>query len=517
MKKNIPEKKIRHIEDYSPKAGSDPGQRRRETTGGRRSTPSLAERSRRQKESSGRQATVSSSRKTKTRTKTSASPDRIQASKDAEYNAKQRRLDAFDRKRARSRSISLSIFVIFVMIITVLFILKIMQTSASKPRFSFFQHGEIEHKVSGKALIVRQEETVKTPVDGYLKPLIQAGSRVSLYENIAVMVKEAGDRDMLAFMNYEDQISDMQFMLVSEGKGPGAEIIYEEAAEEIGARIDFVRHDLMDGNISGLATAKSAIKLTMENRQNKLKKIDFNDTNLKELIRQKEILEDKMGFSIGYIKATVPGIISYGIDGLEDSLDFKNIANLDIDDVKKILQKEDGAPYGEGSYLEKDQPALKIISNINQYLALVLPDDSEDHFDEGSIHRIHVPDSGTHIDNCKVVKKLITGGEIYVVFVTDRQVSRFAQARVLDVNLSTRTVGGIKIPYTAIYNRDKHSIKGEINIVIDGIVRKMEVKIIDHDNEYAIIEAMDETEAGKFSLGYLVKNPDSVKEGEKIG
>ncbi len=451
-------------------------------------------------------------------------PEIIQASADIpvlhdetdNIHDKRKRLDYVERKKSRSQSISMSIFVVFVMIITVIVVLKIMKSSDPKPQFMFIQEGVIEHTITSEGLFIREETVLRSPDNGYLKPLIQAGSRVSSGQTAAVIMKDGSDDHMVTLKNYEKQISDLQNELMKQGKGPGARAVYDEADKEISAQIDIIRHDAINGLSAGISSNRSSISIAIQRRESRLLSIDFNDTRLNELKTQKQLLEEGLEVVTGNIFIETPGIVSYHIDGQEEILNADSAGKMSIDDYKKYLLQDKGN-YTVGEYIEKDAAALKIITGIYQQIAVLIPAQQDSEFAEDSVHVLSVPEKGVQISGCRVVRKLVQGEEVLVILTTDRQLSGFSDHRSVVVSISTRTTSGLRIPYSSLYDIANDGKSGDLMIVVNGYAKKIPVTIKDHDSEYAIIEAANEADKNTLLNGYLVKNPGSVEEGEDLG
>ncbi len=429
---------------------------------------------------------------------------------------KKARLEAAERRRDRSRSVTMSFFVLAVMLLTVSLVLSIMRRSAPKPQFMFIQTGVIDHTVTSDAILIRDETLLKSPDNGILKPVLQAGSRVSTGQTAAVIIREGSEDDIAALRNYERQIADLQARLVMQGKGTGAAAIYEEADGSIAAQIDLVRRDGAMAVFTNFPAYRASVDVAMNRRDTRLLGIDFNDAELSELKKQKENLEKELGIVAGNVIVTRPGILSYTIDGMEKTLSPGSADTLTMDQFSECLGSVQ--PFlTAGELCKKDDTALKVISGVYQYIALTVPESADSTFKEGSTHTIRVPDAGVDIADCTVYRKVIKAGQLLILFRTDRMVVRFADARTVKVLLSIRTSEGLRIPYSSLADVGPDRRSGDIMLVVSGYVRRISVRIVDSDNEYAIIEAVADEDKARLDKGYLVKNPDSVKEGENIG
>lgn len=429
---------------------------------------------------------------------------------------KQARLKMVEKRRDRSRSISMSLFVLIVMLLTVVLILNIMSRNAPAPQFMFIQNGIIEHSITSNAIIIREENVLKSPDNGYLKPMIQGGSRVSSGQTVAVIIREGSEDDLTTLKNYDQQIADLQMELVMKGKGTGASAVYDEADASIAAQIDLVRRDSSGMVFTSLSSYRTSIDVAMSRRDTRLLNIDFKDATLKELKLQKENLEKDLGVVAGNIIVSKPGILSYNLDGLEKSLSTQSIEKMDLDFFNKY-SKGALAFLTAGEFRKKGDDAIKVITGIYQYIALVLPETEDSNFAADSSHTIKVPGTGASIEDCIVFRKIIQGGQLLVIFRTDRMIVGLADTRYIQALLTIKSAEGLRIPYSSVMNISEDGLSGDIMLVVSGYARKIHIKIIDSDSEYAIIEAAEKENQKVLDKAYLVKNPESVKEGENIG
>lgn len=427
------------------------------------------------------------------------------------------KLRAVDRRKARSRSVTMTLFALIIMIITVLIILNIMKQTAPKPQFMFIQNGVLEHTVGSTGLLIRDEVLMKAPANGTVRPLIEEGNRVSFGQDIAIIIDQSAEESLSALKNCEQQISDLQRDLINQGKGPGARVIYEEADKDIAELINLARKDSIQGSLLNMNSYETSIAVLLERRDTRLLSIDFKDSRLNELKAQKIKLEKTLGLLSGTIKSQTSGIVSYHIDGMEELFETKNIQSLTVEQYQKF-QSESKIYITTESTIKKDAPIVRITSGIYQYIAFLLPNTSIDSFKADSIHTIKIPMDGTTIQNCQVIKTEAVGSGLFVVFKTDRQLDRFSDRRIIQADITIKSTEGLKIPVSSIIGFDKNNKTGEIMIVSNGYARIAKINILDYnDGEYVIIEGVKDQKYSPALNGYLVKNPESVQEGENIG
>lgn len=426
------------------------------------------------------------------------------------------KLRAVERRKTRSRSITMTIIFLVILIFTVFLILNIMKKVSPKPQFMFIQNGRIEHVIGATGLLVRDDVLMKSPADGTLKPLIEEGNRASFGQDVAIIINKGSEQQLLALENCEQQISELQKELINKGKGAGAKVIYEEADKDIAQLVNLARKESIQDSLINMDSYEASIEVMLERRNTRLLSIDFSDARLNALKTQKAGLEKALGLFAGTIKSRTSGIVSYHIDGLEEQIDITKILSLTLQQYRNFI-RDSKIKLTADDAVTKNEPIIRITSGIYQYIAFLLTNTSQSSFRINSYHTVKVPLDSATISNCQVVKAIPSGKDLFIIMKTDRQLDRFSDRRVIQADISIKTTEGLRVPVSSIINFDKNSNTGEIMIVSGGYTRKAKITIIDYDREYAIIDSVKGEEYAPSLYGYLVKNPESIEEGENIG
>jgi len=426
------------------------------------------------------------------------------------------KLRAVGRRKERSRIITLLFFVLIIMVFTVFIILSIMKKTSPKPQFMFIQNGILEHTLGASGVIIRDDVVMKSPANGTVKPLIEEGNRVSYGQDIAIIIAPGAEESLAVLKNCEQQISDLQRSLIIQGKGPGARFIYDETDKDIAELIDLARKDTIKGSLLNMASYEDSILVLLERRDTRLLSIDFKDSRLNELKTQKAKLEKNLGLLSGTMNSKTSGIVSYHLDGQEEQIATKDILSLTVEQYQKFVNDSKIYLTTEKA-VSSNESILRITSGFYQYFAFLLQNTSEDSFKIGDISSIKIPLDGTIIQNCQVVKSIPVDKNLLIVFQTDRQLDHLSDRRIFQADITLKSTNGLKIPFSSIINFDKDKMTGAIMIVSSGYTRLSNINIIDYDREYAIIESVKDQQYSPAANGYLVKNPESIKEGENIG
>ncbi|HBP38049.1 MAG TPA: hypothetical protein DD640_04790 [Clostridiales bacterium] len=426
------------------------------------------------------------------------------------------RLARIERRKARNRAFFLAFFVMATMFVTIILIISIMRQAKPNPRFMFIQEGELVHTVQSKGLILRDELTLSAPASGLLKPMATEGSRAAKGEKLALIIPADKEDQLRELQKCEKDIVDLQIELMNKGKGAGAQAIFDESAGSLETIVNLVRADISRGTLANLSIYAASISVVLEQRSEKLATIDFNDSRFDALEMTRKSLEDALGLSVGTLKSTQSGIISFKLDGLESILSLDRCHTLTADEYRSYIEYQ-APPVGDIRTVTQDQPVIRILSGLNQCLVFLLPDTSASLYKVNDTISVAVPADGLVISNCRVLRSETAGSDALVVVRTDRQVERLSDRRTVIAELTVATTKGLKVPTASLIEYDAATKQAGLMLVIEGKTRFCQVKVIDQDREYAIIKAIPSEKYQPAVSSVLVVNPESIEAGELIG
>lgn len=429
------------------------------------------------------------------------------------------RLMRIEKRKARSRAIFLSVLVLFIMLVMAVLILVVMRKTKPNPQFLFIQKGKLTHYAQGDVLILRDDSVANAPSAGQVKPLVTEGMRVSRGQKLALVIPSGLERQLDELDKCEQDIVDLQLELMNQGKGSGARAIYNESAVALSSIINLVRGDVVNQTLRNLPAYEAAMTVIMEQRSGKLAAVDFHDARLDQLLMQKQSLEQSLGLASGTLTSSQPGIVSFHLDGFEESLDVAAVESLTYSTYQDALQKVQTFQMA-AQEVGSGEPVLRVTSSLEHYLALYLEGVQPEDLPEDRRYTIHVPSEGIEIANCRLVQAESQGPGSFAIFRSDRRVEWFSDRRSFAAELAVSETEGMRIPRVSLIDFDPSSRTASILMVTGGYTRLVPVEIIDYDREYAIIDSSPD--AGEEDLkpslsAVIVANPESIGEGEFIG
>lgn len=433
--------------------------------------------------------------------------------KDPSFGVKQ-------RKRAKRKTLpkaALAVVVSVVALLLVYFSINyLFNYIAAKPEFMFVSNGSVEHTIGARAIIVRDESVVTTKHTGDLVTSATEGGRVSKGQAIAMVVPEDMASTVEKLRNTQNQISEVQQELIADGKATGADAIYDDINENIAPIVNMIRLDSLTGNMSSMSSYSSSISVLITQRENMLSDMKFEDERLNELRNDEASYERMLENSSERIFAPEPGIISYKLDGLEESLSFDYLMTADPDTIDDCISSSVGAITSD-LYINDGEPVARIAKNEKQYLAVFLDhgEVSESAFEVGTLHTLNISSEGISIARCMVERSVVTEDGILIVFSTTRYVEDLLDLRTVDIEIVITETIGLKVPTSALVKPDYDRGVATIYVNKQGFAEEVSVLIIDNDREFAIISPIgDETVPNTQTV--IITNPSSIKPGDKV-
>ncbi len=221
-------------------------------------------------------------------------------------------------------------------------------------------------------------------------------------------------------------------------------------------------------------------------------------TYLKQLYNQRTKLEEQLNSGAEYIKAPESGIVSYKVDGLEETLTPNNFSTLSKEFLEKLKIKT-------GQLIATNDECGKIIDSSKCYIATI--SDSE------QARKTSVGDSvKVRLSSNKVIKSTVAyvsqenEEETLIVLEINKQISELANYRKISFDLIWWNESGLKVPNQAIVE------KNGINYVVRnraGYLDKIAVKVTKKNDKYSIVTNYSTNELKE--LGFSSTDINSMK------
>ena len=207
---------------------------------------------------------------------------------------------------------------------------------------------------------------------------------------------------------------------------------------------------------------------------------------LKSLIEERSKCENELNSGSEYITAPRSGIVSYRVDGLEETLTPNNLGALS----KKMLE---GLNLKTGQIVSTNEESGKIIDNFYCYIATILDDSTiqEEQVEIGDTLKIRLSNS-KEIDAEIIYISKENNKEDLVVFKVEKYVEELINYRKISFDIIWWSVTGLKISNEAIQYDEEKDISYIIRKRV-GYTDKIYIKILKQSDKYSIIENYDDS------------------------
>ena len=207
---------------------------------------------------------------------------------------------------------------------------------------------------------------------------------------------------------------------------------------------------------------------------------------LKSLIEERSKYENELNSGSEYITAPKSGIVSYRVDGLEETLTTNNLGALS----KKMLEDLN---LKTGQIVSTNEESGKIIDNFYCYIATILDDNTiqEEQVEVGDTVKIRLSNS-KEIDAEIIYISKESNKEDLVVFKVEKYVEELINYRKISFDIIWWSVSGLKISNEAI----KYDEEKDLSYIIRkrvGYTDKIYIKILKQSDKYSIIENYDDS------------------------
>lgn len=207
---------------------------------------------------------------------------------------------------------------------------------------------------------------------------------------------------------------------------------------------------------------------------------------LNQLIEERKKYESQLNSGAEYVSAPMSGIVSYKVDGLEDTLTPENFSSLS----KEYLENLD---LKTGKLVATNDECGKVINNFCCYIATVSSSEEAKQAEVGKKVKIRLSNnSEIEAEITNLIKE--DDGDILIILKIDKQVEELINYRKISFDLIWWSESGLKVPNQAIVNIDN---KNYVVRSRAGYLSKILVKIKKQGEKYSIIEAYTAEEMKK--------------------
>ncbi len=207
---------------------------------------------------------------------------------------------------------------------------------------------------------------------------------------------------------------------------------------------------------------------------------------LNQLIEERKGYESELNSGAEYVKAPKSGIVSYKVDGLEETLNPNNFSSLSKEYLESLNLKT-------GKIIATSEESGKIINNFECYIVTISSSEEAKKAQVGQ--RVNV-----RLSNNVEISAEITNimkedeNQIVIILKIEEQIAELINYRKITFNLIWWNAEGLKVPNQAIVKID------DLDYVVRnraGYLSKILVKVKKQGDKYSIIDSYSTDELTK--------------------
>ena len=199
---------------------------------------------------------------------------------------------------------------------------------------------------------------------------------------------------------------------------------------------------------------------------------------LKGLIEERSTYENQLNSGSEYVSAPSSGIVSYRVDGLEETLTPDNFGLLS----KEFLE---GLSLKTGEIVSTSEESGKVIDNFSCYIACVLSSDLSKQAEIGDTVSLRLSNASEVEATIEYIAQE-NENESVVVFKIDRYVEELISYRKISLDIIWWSADGLKVPNEAI-KWENEDLAYVVRRRAGYDDKKIYVKVLKENSQYAII------------------------------
>lgn len=232
------------------------------------------------------------------------------------------------------------------------------------------------------------------------------------------------------------------------------------------------------------------------------KKIKFigditENKEIKNLVKERNELENKLKKGSEYQKAPMSGIVSYRVDGLESTLSPNNFNAINEQYLESLDLKTN-------QIISASNECGKVIDNFKCYIAVTM--NSKEAMEAKTNDTVKIRIANTEEESAKIVQINEESGKRTIIFQINKMNDVLINHRKISVDVIWWDVSGLKVPNQALIQENGLYY---VTRKKAGVQAKILVKVKKQADKYSIIEAYKNEELQE--LGYSAQDIRNYK------
>lgn len=384
-------------------------------------------------------------------------------------------------KKVKNKKKVLVIYIAGVMLLIYLFYIIYLLIKQPTNVFTV-ENGKLYKEETDIGYVIRNEKVVKG--ENYkngMEQIIGEGSRAAVNENIFRYYSTNEE-------NLKQKIADLDVKIqdtMSQEEG-----VFTSDAKILENQIDDKIQDINKVNdISKLEEYKKEIESLVSKKAKIAGEASPQGSYLRKLIEERKKYETELNSGAEYVKAPMSGIVSYRVDGLEETLTPDNFRSLN----KEYLESLN---LNTGKIVASNEECGKVIDNFECYIATISSSEEAQNAKVGDSVKVRLSNNA---EISAEITNLIKdeNNEVVIILKVQKQIEELINYRKITFDLIWWSASGLKVPNQAIVQEN------DLNYVIRnraGYLSKILVKVKRQGDKYSIVDSYTSEELKKLGL-----------------
>lgn len=343
--------------------------------------------------------------------------------------------------------------------------------------------GRISQEETVDAYIIRDETVIKG--ENYKNGMVEIkseGSKVASGDPV-FRYYSAGEDDL------KNKIADLD-LKIQEAMEKNEDSLPSQDTRLLDTQIESTLEQVTNSNdIQKIKEYKKSISEKVTKKAKIAGELSPTGSYLKKLIDERSTYENELNSGAEYINATRSGMVSYRIDGLEETLNTSDFSKINKEFLQNLNLKT-------GQIISSSNEAGKIVNNFICYIACTSKSNEANQAKIGDSVKLALP-SLNEVDAKVEYITRENDNEVTIVFSFTEGIEELLSYRKVSIDIIWWDEKGFKVPNTCIFEQDG------LNYVIRtraGYLDKVLVKVQKATENYSIVTNYSTSEIEELNL-----------------
>ena len=228
------------------------------------------------------------------------------------------------------------------------------------------EEGTVEQTVSGEGVVIRDEEAFTVPPGAELKALVREGDRVRVGTPIMEAEDDSASKELKRVLS-EAEAELAEWTAQNQPKVTSLSEQLSACRSKLDDLLSQVLASLSAGDAARAKALEAAISSELATHRDLTGEYDGILARGNRLIEQKASVERALSSAVARVCATIPGVVSFKVDGLESCLSGSPLSLLSPRALKVIVQnKPSSIPGGSYKIVRSQDVTVGVVCSVEK-------------------------------------------------------------------------------------------------------------------------------------------------------